>query len=55
MKKQLKCLLLVSLKKKDNKESYEEEYDDDLDDEMVHIDNDEEEETRILSYAERRA
>lgn len=37
----------------DNKESYEEEYDDDLDDEMVHIDNDEEEETRILSYAER--
>ena len=37
---------------KDNKESYEEEYDD-LDDEMVHIDNDEEEETRILSYAER--
>lgn len=40
-------------KEKDNKESYEEEYDDDLDDEMVHIDNDEEEETRILSYAER--
>lgn len=39
--------------KKDAKESYEEEYDDDLDDEMVHIDNDEEEETRILSYAER--
>lgn len=38
---------------KDNKESYEEEYDDDFDDEMVHIDNDEEEETRILSYAER--
>ena len=38
---------------KDNKKSYEEEYDDDLDDEMVHIDNDEEEETRILSYAER--
>lgn len=37
---------------KDAKESYEEEYDD-LDDEMVHIDNDEEEETRILSYAER--
>lgn len=40
-------------REKDNKESYEEEYDDDLDDEMVHIDNDEEEETRILSYAER--
>lgn len=40
-------------KEKDNKKSYEEEYDDDLDDEMVHIDNDEEEETRILSYAER--
>lgn len=40
-------------KEKDNKASYEEEYDDDLDDEMVHIDNDEEEETRILSYAER--
>lgn len=40
-------------KEKDNKESYEEDYDDDLDDEMVHIDNDEEEETRILSYAER--
>ena len=40
-------------KEKDNKESYEEEYDDDFDDEMVHIDNDEEEETRILSYAER--
>lgn len=40
-------------KEKDNKESYEEEYDEDLDDEMVHIDNDEEEETRILSYAER--
>lgn len=40
-------------KEKVNKESYEEEYDDDLDDEMVHIDNDEEEETRILSYAER--
>lgn len=40
-------------KEKDNKEAYEEEYDDDLDDEMVHIDNDEEEETRILSYAER--
>lgn len=40
-------------KEKDNKESYEEEYDDDLDDEMLHIDNDEEEETRILSYAER--
>lgn len=40
-------------KEKDNKESYEEEYDDDLDDEMVHIDNDEGEETRILSYAER--
>ena len=34
-------------------EEGEEEYDDDLDDEMVHIDNDEEEETRILSYAER--
>jgi len=40
-------------KPEDNKKSYEEEYDDDLDDEMVHIDNDEEEETRILSYAER--
>lgn len=40
-------------KENNNKESYEEEYDDDLDDEMVHIDNDEEEETRILSYAER--
>ncbi len=38
---------------KDDKKSYEEEYDGDLDDEMVHIDNDEEEETRILSYAER--